>query len=126
MKGFPMHSNKSALKAYKKMGKYSDKDDAVKFGSTEGKSTPGKMKSPMKGKDSSTHSHKDHHKGELKKHFTKKMSDIVKKSQVGEGVPMKSPMKDLKPGIEIDGLPHNTQSEIKNKKESENHQSRKH
>jgi hypothetical protein len=48
MKGFPMHSNKSALKAYQKMGKYSDKDDAVKFGSTEGKSAPGKMKSPMK------------------------------------------------------------------------------
>ena len=82
MKGFPMHSNKSALKAYKKMDKYSDKDDAVKFGSTEGKSTPNKMKSPIK---------------------------------------------DLKLGIEdADGLPHNTKSEATAGKVSEDHEKRKH
>tara|TARA_R100000664_G_C2748212_1_gene135665 strand:+ start:310 stop:1230 length:921 start_codon:yes stop_codon:yes gene_type:complete len=43
MEGTSAH--KSALKAYKTMKKYGN--DAVKFGSTEGKSVPNKMKSPM-------------------------------------------------------------------------------
>ena len=53
MKGSPHKSgtmegtsaHKSALKAYKTMKKYGN--EAVKFGSTEGKSVPNKMKSPM-------------------------------------------------------------------------------
>ena len=43
MEGTSAHT--SALKAYKTMKKYGN--DAVKFGSTEGKSVPNKMKSPM-------------------------------------------------------------------------------
>ena len=42
-------ATKSALKAYKTMNKYGN--DAVKFGSTEGKSTPNKMKSPYRQDD---------------------------------------------------------------------------
>ena len=46
-KGFPFKT--SPTKAYKDMDKYSDEDDAVKFGSTEGASTSGSLpKNPLK------------------------------------------------------------------------------
>ena len=56
-----------------------------------GKSPMKATESALKEKESDTHSHEDHHG--LKK-FEKKLSEVVKDAQVGEGVPMKSPMKD--------------------------------
>ena len=93
--------------------------------------------SPAKDKKGEKHPHVDrskrfHTQKEFEdwseQHFDPKVVDEAKAARASSVATFKnSPAKDLQPGIEgRDRLPHNTAMEIKNQKENDDHQTKKH